>query len=77
MLVVPVGLLKQGEPEFLHGGEGAHPEYLLLEGANEALGAAIVFGTADKVVALKGSWRHWLESLSMGSDSLLRLPAST
>ena len=34
--------------ELLHGVKGLHPEQVLLEGADEALGAAVALGRADK-----------------------------
>ena len=39
---------EQGKPELLDGAEGPEPQEVLLQGPDEALGAAVAFGRADK-----------------------------
>ena len=44
MMVVQVLELKQRPPQFLYGGERAHPQEILLQGADEPLTVAISLG---------------------------------
>jgi hypothetical protein len=45
--VVGVAEFEQCEAEFLDGVEGPHPQEVLLEGADEALGATLLHGSAQ------------------------------
>jgi hypothetical protein len=47
---VVVGVLEgvQGQAQVLDGGEAADPEQVLLEGADEALDAAVALGLTDE-----------------------------
>ena len=44
LAIVELGPCDQRESELLDGGEGSHPEQLLLERADHSLGAAIALG---------------------------------